>query len=243
MSAQINFDTSMGEFVAKYPQTMDVFKKFELDYCCGGQKNIALAVEEKSIDWDEFKSALQKIINETSEEDYPKNWENESLINIVNYIEKKHHAFLWGKLASTEFLLNKLIDVHVKQHGDFLVHLKDMFMEFREKLEHHLRSEENTVFNYLKQLEATSIKGEKSAAEKNFTKELIKTLREDHQETGEMLSQIKSYTSSYKLPDYACASFLKLYSDLETMEDDLHIHINLENSILFPKIEKMLEQN
>lgn len=241
MPAQINFDTSLGEFVAKYPQTRDVFKKFELDYCCGGKKNIAIAVEEKNIDWEEFKSALQKIIDETPQKEFPKNWEKESIKDIINHIEKKHHAFLWGKMDATEFLIDKLIEVHAKKYGDFLIGLKDMFADFKQKLEGHLLSEENTVFNYLTQLDETSTMGIKSDMERNFTKELINTLREDHQETGKILEQIKNYTSNYELPEYACASFAKLYSDLETIEDDLHEHIHLENTVLFPKIEKLLE--
>lgn len=242
MPAEVNFDTSMGEFVVKYPQTRDVFKKFALDYCCAGQKSITQAVQEQSIDWVQFKAALQKMIDEVPKDEKIKNWENESLTDIINHVEKKHHAFLWGKLASTEFLLNKLIEVHVKKHGDFLIGLKDLFLGFKDKLERHLSSEENTVFSYIKELEeSASSNTAQPAAEKRFAKELIKTLRQDHEETAELLRQIKSYTSSYELPDYACASFIKLYSDLETIEDDLHEHIHLENSLLFPKIEKIIE--
>lgn len=244
MSKKINFDTSLGEFVAKYPQTRDIFKQFELDYCCGGKKNIALATMEKHIDWDEFKATLQKIIDETpkKETQAQKKWENESLTSIIDYILKKHHALLWKKMASTEFLLNKLIDVHAKKHGDFLIKLKDLYMDFKEKVELHLLSEENTVFNYIKELEALEAEsGKKPVIERRFTQELIDVLSEDHEEVGEILRQIKDFTSGYDLPEYACASFAKLYADLETVEDDLYEHIHLENTILFPRIKKLIE--
>lgn len=243
MQDKINYDTSLGEFAVKYPRTKDLFRKFDLDYCCGGHKNMAIAVKEKEIDWDEFKNMLKKIIEETPKEEKIIDWENESLTNIIDYIEKKHHDFLWAKLASTENLFNKLIAVHVRRHGDFLVSLKDMFADFKDKLELHLLSEENNIFNYVKEME-NSLKttGKKPAENMSFTKELIETLQKDHEETGEILTNLRKFTSDYELPDYACPSFAKLYQDLDAIEDDLHDHIHLENTILFPKLKKLLEQ-
>ena len=72
-------------------------------------------------------------------------------------------------------------------------------------------------------------------------KETIKNLRIEHEEAGDILTQIKEYTSNYQLPDYACASFAKFYSDLEELQDDLHAHIHLENTILFPRLMVLID--
>jgi regulator of cell morphogenesis and NO signaling len=45
------------------------------------------------------------------------------------------------------------------------------------------------------------------------------------------------------LPEDACASYSLLYRLLDEFENDLHLHVHLENNILFPKaldIEKQL---
>lgn len=242
MSKKINFDTSLGEFVAQYPQTRDVFERYELDYCCGGKKNIEVAAKEKNIDLNEFESLLQKIIDVAPDTEKNKNWTDESLINIVNHIQKVHHVLAWEKLASIKILLNRLIQVHGEKHGDFLFRLENIFEKFKIKLENHLKMEEDIVFDYVRKLDKSlKIDSELPIKNPDFTKETLEILQKEHEEAGEILKQIKSFTSNYELPDYACASFAKLYSDLETLEDDLHIHINLENTVLFPRLEKLLD--
>lgn len=243
MSKKIDFDKSLGDFVADYPQSRDVFEKFNLDYCCGGQKNIVVAATEKNIDLDEFKFLVQKAIDEAPKKQRIKKWSNESLINIIDHIEKKHHVFTWDKLASSSLLLNKLVEVHGPKHGDFLSKLRSMFSEFKLKLEKHLLVEEDIVFNYIRILESSfGLKRKKSYSDPRFTIEVIDILNKEHEDAAEILTKMRDFTSNYKLPDYACKTFAKLYQDLQALEDDLHEHIHLENTILLPRIKKLINQ-
>ena len=58
----------------------------------------------------------------------------------------------------------------------------------------------------------------------------------EHDEAGNSLKQIKQLTNNYTLPPHACNTFKALYHNLKEFQDDLHIHIHLENNILFPKV-------
>jgi regulator of cell morphogenesis and NO signaling len=44
------------------------------------------------------------------------------------------------------------------------------------------------------------------------------------------------------LPGDACASYGLLYKLLDAFEEDLHLHIHLENNILFPQALEMEKQ-
>ena len=44
------------------------------------------------------------------------------------------------------------------------------------------------------------------------------------------------------VPESACATYRVLYSELKEFEDDLHVHIHLENNILFPKAKQLERQ-
>lgn len=243
MSKKIDFDKSLGDFVAEYPQSRDVFEKFKLDYCCGGQKNVVIAAKEKDINFDEFKTLVQKAIDEAPKKQKIKKWSNESLINVIDHIEKKHHAFTWDKLASSSILLNRLIEAHGDKHSDFLIELKNMFADFRLKLEKHLLVEEDVVFNYVRILESSlGQKHKKSVRDPRFTKDVIDILNKEHLDAAEILTKMRKFTSNYELPDYACKTFEKLYQDIQALEDDLHEHIHLENTILLPRITKLINQ-
>jgi len=230
MSEKINFDTSLGEFAAQYPQVRDILENYELDYCCGGEKNIKVAAKEKNIDLASFESLLQKIIGEASPTEKNKKWADEPLVDIVDHIQKTHHALAWEKLSSIKIVLGILIHVHGEKHGDFLQNLANIFDNLKTKLEKHLKVEEDIVFAYVRNPDKAN----------GCTKQLLADLQKEHQETAEILNQIKSFTSNYELPDYACASFAKMYADLETLTDDLHAHIHLENTVLYPRLEKLL---
>jgi regulator of cell morphogenesis and NO signaling len=52
---------------------------------------------------------------------------------------------------------------------------------------------------------------------------------------GGALVEIRALTHDYQLPTYACSTVRALYEGLEALEADLHVHIHLENNILFPR--------
>ncbi len=60
-------------------------------------------------------------------------------------------------------------------------------------------------------------------------------MEREHKAAGDILTEMRSTTSEYNLPDDACESFKALYDGLKELEKDLHEHIHLENNILFPK--------
>ena len=65
----------------------------------------------------------------------------------------------------------------------------------------------------------------------------------EHEVVGENLEEIRRLSDNYTLPEDACASYSLLYRMLDEFEEDLHLHIHLENNILFPKaldLEKQL---
>ena len=61
----------------------------------------------------------------------------------------------------------------------------------------------------------------------------------EHESAGEALSRIREITRNYELPEYGCVTYRALMSGLEEMERDLHLHIHLENNILFPRAGKL----
>lgn len=228
MSKKLNLDTTLGEFVAQYPQVRNILENYELDYCCGGKKNIKVAAKEKNIDLNDFELLLEKVIDEAAPTIRNKNWTDEPLVDLVDYIQNVHHALTWEKLASMEIALKMLVHVHGEKHGEFLQNLENIFKNLKTTLEKHLKIEEDIVFAYVRDPESTN----------ECTNQLLEELENEHIETSKILNKIKIFTSNYELPDDACASFAKLFEDLETLTDDLHIHIHLENTVLFPRMKK-----
>ena len=60
MEKLIRKDYSLGEVVTVYPAVVKKFNDMELDYCCGGNKSLELALKEKGVDVDKFVEDLNK---------------------------------------------------------------------------------------------------------------------------------------------------------------------------------------
>jgi regulator of cell morphogenesis and NO signaling len=60
-------------------------------------------------------------------------------------------------------------------------------------------------------------------------------MRHEHDTEGERFRRIAALSNNYTPPDDACTTYKVAYSMLKEFEQDLHLHIHLENNILFPK--------
>ena len=49
------------------------------------------------------------------------------------------------------------------------------------------------------------------------------------------MDKINELTKGYAVPEDACNTYKVTLKMLEQFEDDLHIHVHLENNILYPK--------
>lgn len=67
----------------------------------------------------------------------------------------------------------------------------------------------------------------------------MKEIETEHDVVGRQLEELRKLSSNYTLPDDACASYTLLFRLLDEFEDDIHLHIHLENNILFPKALKL----
>jgi regulator of cell morphogenesis and NO signaling len=49
------------------------------------------------------------------------------------------------------------------------------------------------------------------------------------------MAQIRGLTNGYALPADACTTYRICLQELQEFEQDLHVHVHLENNLLFPK--------
>lgn len=67
----------------------------------------------------------------------------------------------------------------------------------------------------------------------------ISMMEDEHDAAGKIFRNIASLTNGYTPPEDACNTYRVTFSMLDEFEKDLHLHIHLENNILFPKALKL----
>ena len=63
----------------------------------------------------------------------------------------------------------------------------------------------------------------------------IHMMMNEHSAEGDRFRIIEEITDNYTVPSDGCTTYKVTYSMLKEFQDDLHLHIHLENNILFPK--------
>lgn len=220
------------EFVAADFRTAAVFSKYKIDFCCRGDRPIDEVCEKNNISLDAILQDLDKVLNSTSEQtiDY-KSWPTDLL---ADYIQKKHHRYVLEKTPVLRQFLDKLCKVHGSRHPE-LFEVNELFTASTNELTRHMKDEESILFPYIREMVEAKSSGEpKPATEKFGTVESpIATMLDEHDAEGVRFRKIARITNDYTPPADACNTYRVAFQMLEEFEKDLHLHIHLENNILF----------
>lgn len=229
-----------GELAAADVRKAEVFKKYGLDFCCGGKKSLKQACEENNIDSAVIEKELLDAVKENRKATFDFNkWQPDFL---ADYIYNEHHQYWYDEQPILSDLVSKVVGHHGKAHP-FLAKLNELYTTLRHELNAHFLKEEKVLFPHIKQLVKAK---DLSATPVEFNLENIdeplQMMEADHEAAGEILRELRALTNDYTLPSDACNSFGLMYHKLKSLEEDLHQHIHLENNILFPKAAALHKQ-
>ena len=226
-------EITVGEIAAKDYKKVEVFKKYGVDFCCGGKKTLAKVCKDKGLDRDQIEKELHlaEISTKLPSQDF-NSWD---LGFLTDYIVQTHHKYVTKAIPLIFEYSQRVAKVHGSEHPE-TVEAAAIFMKVMDELNRHMMKEENVLFPYIKQLSATNVT-DGSVPQPPFgtVQNPIRMMEHEHDVVGVWLADIRKATNNYTLPEDACNSFRYAYAKLQEFEEDLHQHIHLENNILFPK--------
>ncbi|HAH58884.1 MAG: iron-sulfur cluster repair di-iron protein [Lentimicrobium sp.] len=234
----IQKDQIIGELVAQDYRASSVFKKYGIDFCCQGNTTIGEACAKKDINpeavLNDLEAAAQNA-NGGGTADY-KSW---PLDLLADYIEKKHHRYVEEKSLEIKPYLDKICQVHGGRHPE-LFEINELFTASVGELAKHMKKEELVLFPFIRKMVNARQKGTSVEAPHFGTvQNPIQTMMAEHDNEGERFRKIEALSKGYAPPEDACNTYRVTLSLLKEFEDDLHLHIHLENNILFPKAAEM----
>ena len=227
---------TVGEIAAKDLRKAEVFKKYGIDFCCGGKKSLKQACEEKGLDVAVVEAELENPAQPVSSANDYNRWEPDFL---ADYIYNQHHLYYYNERPILQGLITKVTQHHGSNHPE-LNYLYQLFTKLVEELDTHFMREEKVVFPFIKALVQVKRTGNREvlSSQPSLT-EPIQIMEEDHEAAGEILEAMQKISNNYTAPEDACNSYQFLYKKLRELDEDLHQHIHLENNLLFPKALKL----
>ncbi|MCB0516052.1 MAG: iron-sulfur cluster repair di-iron protein [Bacteroidetes bacterium] len=225
----ITKENTVGEIVAQNYHTASVFKAQGIDFCCKGNTSIAAACANAQVDADLLIDELNNFATTPSVEGI--NFGAWDLDLLSEYIEKKHHRYVAKKTPEILAYLNKIANVHGNRHPE-LIEILEIFTASAQDLSKHMKKEELILFPYIKKL---AISTQKQSPNFGTVQNPIAMMQEEHELEGVRFAKIAALSNNYTPPEDACNTYKVAYAMLQEFENDLHLHIHLENNILFPK--------
>lgn len=219
---------TIAEIVSDDISTASIFKKYKLDFCCGGGKTVENACKKENINVDDV---VNDLLNNTSKKEAPnlnfKDWSAEFLADYIVYV---HHSYVKQNLSIISEFADKVANVH-GQHEPKTIEIAQIFSTISSELTSHMGKEEFILF--------PAIKAKADNPNFEFDEKTLSLVKEEHEEVGTMIKKIQELSSDFTPPEWACNTFKALYFKLEEFTNDLYQHIHLENNILFPKVKNL----
>lgn len=233
MPTTMTANMTLAELAATSNNAVRILERHGLDYCCGGKKPFDEACVARGISPE---SVMREMEEASAAAPADRDWQNAPLEELARHILATHHEYLKLNLPALSNRLAKVLSVHGVRDPQVLPRMAEVFEGLRAELEMHLHKEEVILFPFIMEYGRAAARNLRTPSVPFGTiANPIAMMEHEHDDAGDALGELRSLTNNFELPAYACSTVRALYEGLEALEKDLHIHIHLENNILFPR--------
>jgi regulator of cell morphogenesis and NO signaling len=216
-------------------RTADVFRKYDIDFCCGGKWSLDIACRSRGLDTEEVVTELNKVVRHSPSSAFL-DFDEWDIDFLADYIYNIHHRYLHRALPEVKEYVTHFLEGHKEKYPE-LAELEIIFNRFIKEIPPHMKQEEEILFPYIRQI-YHAWKHRESYARllvRTLRKPVEEVMQKEHESTGTLLHRMRELTNNYTPPDKACLTHKVTFAKMKELDDDLVRHIHLENNILFPK--------
>ena len=240
---KITESSYVSDIVSHDYRTADVFRKYEIEYCCGGKWSLDVVCMMKGLDIELLKKELEQSTRNVHVSNSLR-FDEWRIDFLVDYIVNVHHHYMKQVMPEIKKMLRSFAEEHIKKYP-YLNELENSFLQLNKEVFPHMKQEEEILFPYIKQIyhAYTSKESYASLLVRTLRKPVEEVMLKEHQSAIRHIHKMRSLTQDYTTPEKACISHRVCFYKLKELDNDLTQHIHLENNILFPKaiaIEKEL---
>jgi regulator of cell morphogenesis and NO signaling len=226
-------ELTISRIVADDYRAAAIFQRHGLDFCCGGGRSVRDACRAKFVDVDALLGELAALA--TAAPDGLPNFNEYELDALADHIVERHHGYVREALPIALGHIVKVARVHGDRHPETRK-IAALFERVAADLTSHMVKEERMLFPLIRLLADAGRSGEPaSPALPGALPAMIGAMESEHELAGGGMEEIRRLSGGYVPPEDACMTYRVCYDELRRFEEDLHLHVHLENNILFRK--------
>lgn len=230
----------VSALAAKDYRNIEIFKQLGIEFCCSENKTLEEAGREAGVTVEQINLAVKRAQEMKSV--HSENFNEWALDSLIDYVTKYYHSGLKKSIAIIYDLAQKVSYKHCKKHPELSKLTIALFLFF-DDLSFNLKAEEQLLFPNIMQLVGNKLQNQPIFYNNQGSlKDLVLTMRHEHQAAIQILKLFREITNDFLIPADAGNSYKYLFKKMVQFENDLILHIHLENNILFPKVINMIEE-
>jgi len=228
--------TTLGDIVSRDFRAGAIFDRYGLDYCCGGARTLAEGCQTRGVSVERVVSDLEALDPDTREKP------DRNPVALIDRIVSHHHTYVRAAIPAIQRHLAQVIAAHGARHPE-LPFVDARFLKLSTDLSLHMVKEERVLFPYVRALAEAVSQGTPPPPDMFGTvQNPIRMMEIEHQDAGEDVQTLRDLTHGYTPPADACTTYSMVLRELAAFEKDLHVHVHLENNVLFPKAVELEEK-
>lgn len=229
----------ISQLIARDYRQAQILQEHGIDIFSGSRLTLEEYCRKTEIDLGQVISKLE--YRQTSEPNFQAPFDSWPIDFLCGYIVNRHHKYVYDSLP----VLSGLIEEVRNKNSDYSIDkVSDVFRRMARDMKVHMMKEEKVLFPFIEQMvEASRENIRISRAFFGTVNNPTQILEIEHEHSWEDISLIRTLTNNYNIKGNVDPSLAILYKGLEEFEQDLLVHLDLENNILFPKailLEKQL---
>jgi regulator of cell morphogenesis and NO signaling len=227
---QIDAHSQIGNVMSASPKAARVLNRLGVDPVRYGDLTIMAACERLGLSLSDLLRNLESLLAASGSEGppAPREWEEASRTELVDHIEVAHHGYARQAFAR----LGPLIEEGLRTLEDQYPQLRQIQIHFRdlqEDLLPHFQVEEEQLFPVLRAMDHGGVWPPELSGEE----QVFRIVGLEHEAVTELFKNLRILTEDYALPEGSGPLLRSILLGLRDLEDDLHVHIYLENHLLF----------
>jgi regulator of cell morphogenesis and NO signaling len=224
---KITEHTLISEIATLLPSSVRVFQRVGIDFCCGGKRPLADVCDDRRLSFTAIASEIEASAASWPADD--RDWRQATLTELANHIVATYHARLREEMPRLEELAGRVLRVHSTRAPRLLSRVEAIVLELSADLNEHMRKEELVLFPAIRAMEAGEFVPGAIPISAPIT-----AMEQEHDHAGALLAELRAITNGFTVPEWGCATVRALFEGLAGLERDMHVHVHLENNVLFP---------
>lgn len=219
-----------------------ILESYEIDYYCDPDSPLEEVCSRAGLSPDAVLREIQSAMEAERTEDV--DWTEVPLRQLIAHIVTTHHEYLKRELPRLELELQRIYRSALDPDRSAMMQLPGLLDTLQSELEMHMHKEEMILFPYIERYESAVDAGRSTPPVPFGTvANPIAMMEHEHNTAISALRSMRASTGGYAVRQDTADDLRAFYAALQELEQDLHVHIHLENNILFPRALKLESAN